>query len=134
MIPSPMKPTFSATLLLSRISGQIPSCSCCVTPQAAIRSFHQSLRSSGCTPGRRSLRIRASPVRQARTDSGSHLCQAPEPGTGEIHYPFVLGELEKLGYEGYVGLECNPTTATTDESFGWLPEELRNRNMTVSDL
>jgi len=57
-----------------------------------------------------------------------------EPGTGEIHYPFVLGELEKLGYEGYVGLEYNPTTATTDESFGWLPEELHDRNMTASDL
>ena len=36
-----------------------------------------------------------------------------EPGTGEIHYPFVLAELESLGYDGYVGLEYNPTTETT---------------------
>jgi len=31
-----------------------------------------------------------------------------EPGTGEISYPRVLQELKKLGYTGYVGLECNP--------------------------
>jgi hydroxypyruvate isomerase len=57
-----------------------------------------------------------------------------EPGTGEIHYPFVLGELERLGYEGYVGLEYNPTTDTTGESLGWLPEELRGGDVSVSDL
>ncbi len=57
-----------------------------------------------------------------------------EPGTGEIHYPFVLGELERLGYEGYVGLEYNPTTQTTEESLAWLPEELRGENVSVADL
>jgi hydroxypyruvate isomerase len=48
-----------------------------------------------------------------------------EPGTGEIDYPYVLGQLEKAGYEGYVGLEYNPTTSTTEESFGWLPQRVR---------
>jgi hydroxypyruvate isomerase len=57
-----------------------------------------------------------------------------EPGTGEIHYPFVLDELEKLGYEGYVGLEYNPTTELTEESLGWLPKELRGRDVALSDL
>ena len=57
-----------------------------------------------------------------------------EPGTGEIHYPFVLAELEGLGYDGYVGLEYNPTTGTTEESFGWLPEESRSADVRVSDL
>ena len=57
-----------------------------------------------------------------------------EPGTGEIHYPYVLAALEDLGYAGYVGLEYNPTTQTTEESFGWLPEELRGGDVTVSDL
>jgi hydroxypyruvate isomerase len=57
-----------------------------------------------------------------------------EPGTGEIHYPFVLAALEDLGYEGYVGLEYNPTTSTTEESFYWLPRELRNGEAAVSDL
>ena len=57
-----------------------------------------------------------------------------EPGTGEIHYPFVLGELERLGYDGYVGLEYNPTTGSTEASFGWLPKELRGRGGAVSEL
>ena len=57
-----------------------------------------------------------------------------EPGTGEIHYPFVLAELEGLGYDGYVGLEYNPTTGTTEGSFGWLPEESRGADIRVSDL
>ena len=31
-----------------------------------------------------------------------------EPGTGEIHYNRVLKEAKKLGYKGFVGLECRP--------------------------
>jgi hydroxypyruvate isomerase len=57
-----------------------------------------------------------------------------EPGTGEIHYPFVLGELERLGYDGYVGLEYNPQAETTGESLAWLPGELRGDDVSVSDL
>ena len=57
-----------------------------------------------------------------------------EPGTGEIHYPYVLAQLEDLGYDGYVGLEYNPTTGTTEDSFGWLPKELRAGEVAVSDL
>ena len=57
-----------------------------------------------------------------------------EPGTGEIRYPYVLGVLEKLGYDGYVGLEYNPTTETTEESFDWLPKELRSKEVAVSEL
>jgi hydroxypyruvate isomerase len=57
-----------------------------------------------------------------------------EPGTGEIHYPFVLAELERLGYDGHVGLEYNPTKETTEESFGWLPKDLRGDDVSVSDL
>ena len=57
-----------------------------------------------------------------------------EPGTGEIHYPYVLAELERLGYDGYVGLEYNPTTGTTEESLGWLPEGPRGADVAVSDL
>jgi hydroxypyruvate isomerase len=57
-----------------------------------------------------------------------------EPGTGEIYHPFVLGELERLGYDGYVGLEYNPTTETTEESLVWLPRELRGGDVSASDL
>ena len=57
-----------------------------------------------------------------------------EPGTGEIRYPYVLAVLEDLGYDGYVGLEYNPTTETTEESLKWLPRELRGVGVAVSDL
>jgi hydroxypyruvate isomerase len=42
-----------------------------------------------------------------------------EPGTGEINFPFVLGALDRLGYDGFVGLEYRPT-GTTETSFGWI--------------
>lgn len=35
-----------------------------------------------------------------------------EPGTGEINYPFVLGELDKSGYEGWIGCEYRPRGET----------------------
>ena len=57
-----------------------------------------------------------------------------EPGTGEIHYPFVLAELEKLGYSGYVGLEYNPSDGDTEGSLDWLPKERRSGEVSVSDL
>ena len=57
-----------------------------------------------------------------------------EPGTGEIHYPYVLKELEELRYDGYVGLEYNPTTERTEESFGWIPKNLRGGDVTVTEL
>jgi len=45
-----------------------------------------------------------------------------EPGTGEINYRFILGLLEHSGYGGWVGLEYNASTATTEESLGWIGE------------
>jgi hydroxypyruvate isomerase len=47
-----------------------------------------------------------------------------EPGTGEIHYPHVFTALERLGYQGYIGLEYNPTRSS-EESFAWLPGDRR---------
>jgi hydroxypyruvate isomerase len=41
-----------------------------------------------------------------------------EPGTGEIHWPFVLGLLDRLGYPGWVGCEYRPAT-TTEAGLGW---------------
>jgi hydroxypyruvate isomerase len=57
-----------------------------------------------------------------------------EPGTGEIHYPYVFCVLEELGYDGFVGLEYNPTTERTEESFAWIPEGLRGGDVRVEDL
>jgi len=47
-----------------------------------------------------------------------------EPGSGDLPLDRWLGELEKSGYTGFVGLEYKPTTSTA-ESLGWLPVERR---------
>ena len=45
-----------------------------------------------------------------------------EPGTGEVNFGFVLSLLDRTGYGGWVGCEYNPSTATTEESLGWIKE------------
>lgn len=47
-----------------------------------------------------------------------------EPGTGEIHYPFLFGHLDRLGYGGWIGCEYKPAT-TTDAGLGWARDYLR---------
>lgn len=42
-----------------------------------------------------------------------------EPGTGEINFSFVLRELDRLGYAGWVGCEYVPSTGRAEDSFGW---------------
>lgn len=42
-----------------------------------------------------------------------------EPGTGEINYPFVFAELDRLGYGGWVGCEYKPR-ASTSSGLGWM--------------
>ncbi len=44
-----------------------------------------------------------------------------QPNTGEINYAFVLKELDKLGFNGYVGLEYKPDP-DADSSYGWIKE------------
>jgi len=56
-----------------------------------------------------------------------------EPGTGEIRFPYVLSEIEALGYTGYVGLEYIPTSGT-EESLRWLPRELRGHDIQIDQL
>ena len=41
-----------------------------------------------------------------------------EPGTGEIHHPFLFDLLDKEGYRGFVGCEYKPK-GQTDEGLGW---------------
>jgi hydroxypyruvate isomerase len=41
-----------------------------------------------------------------------------EPGTGEIHHPFLFDLLDKEGYQGFVGCEYKPK-GKTDEGLGW---------------
>jgi hydroxypyruvate isomerase len=41
-----------------------------------------------------------------------------DPGTGEINYPYVFAEIDRLGYEGWIGCEYKPPAATLD-SLTW---------------
>ncbi len=41
-----------------------------------------------------------------------------EPGTGEIHYPFLFAHLDRIGYRGWVGCEYKPAT-TTEAGLHW---------------
>ena len=57
-----------------------------------------------------------------------------EPGSGRIDYRAFLRTIDQLAYPGYIGLEYRPTTATTEQSFGWLPEDRNYDNVSVSTL
>jgi len=46
-----------------------------------------------------------------------------EPGTGEINYQFVFEELDRLGYEGWIGCEYKPK-AGTEAGLGWIRKYL----------
>ncbi len=41
-----------------------------------------------------------------------------EPGSGEIHYPFLFDFIDDLGYDGWIGCEYKPAT-TTEDGLGW---------------
>jgi hydroxypyruvate isomerase len=45
-----------------------------------------------------------------------------EPGTGEINFPFLFRYLDEIGYEGWIGCEYKPKTAT-DQSLDWLASQ-----------
>ena len=47
-------------------------------------------------------------------------------GTGEINWPFLLGQIERLGYTDFVGLEYVPLP-NTKESLNWLPDNKRGQ-------
>ena len=47
-----------------------------------------------------------------------------EPGTGTLDLDRYLGRLAAAGYDGWVGLEYQPSGASAD-SFAWLPRERR---------
>lgn len=44
-----------------------------------------------------------------------------QPGTGELNYAFLLSELDRISYEGYVGLEYVPKPDTLG-SLGWIKQ------------
>ncbi|MFT4097042.1 MAG: hydroxypyruvate isomerase family protein [Rhodoblastus sp.] len=48
-----------------------------------------------------------------------------EPDGEELNYPFLFAELDRLGYDGYVGCEYNPRGKTTD-GLAWFKPYARN--------
>ncbi len=44
-----------------------------------------------------------------------------QPGTGEINFPFLFAELDRLGYAGFVGLEYVPVPDTLS-SLSWIAD------------
>jgi hydroxypyruvate isomerase len=44
-----------------------------------------------------------------------------EPGTGELNFPYLLAEIDRLGYQGWVGCEYKPMTGTA-EGLGWMKD------------
>lgn len=48
------------------------------------------------------------------------------PGTGDLDFPSLFGQLEATGYDGYIGLEYKPLPGTSSaDNFPWLPLALR---------
>ena len=43
-----------------------------------------------------------------------------EPGTGEIRFDFLFAQLERLGYDGWIGCEYQPK-GRTDVGLDWMP-------------
>ena len=41
-----------------------------------------------------------------------------EPDEGEVSYPAIFAELDRLGYAGYVGAEYHPR-GKTEDGLGW---------------
>jgi len=42
-----------------------------------------------------------------------------EPGTGEINFPFLLDDIDRIGYAGWVGCEYKPS-GRSEDSFAWM--------------
>jgi hydroxypyruvate isomerase len=79
--------------------------------------YHMQIMQGDLVPTYARLRDRIAHV-QVADNPGRN-----EPGTGEINYRLVLNELERLGYDGYVGCEYKPKAGTT-EGLGWMKEVL----------
>jgi hydroxypyruvate isomerase len=59
------------------------------------------------------------------------------PGTGAVDFGRILSTLDRLGYDGYVGLEYQPTAGETLRSLAWLPKTFRagdQRSTAIGEL
>ncbi len=80
--------------------------------------YHAQVMQGDLVPTFERLRHRIAHVQLADTP-GRH-----EPGTGEINFAFVLRELDRLGYDGFIGCEYKPK-AGTSAGLAWREPFLR---------
>ena len=74
--------------------------------------YHMQIMEGDLVPTFRRLKDRIGHV-QIADNPGRN-----EPGTGEIHYPFIFAALDEAGYSGFVGCEYKPKGATS-AGLGW---------------
>lgn len=77
--------------------------------------YHMQIMQGDLVPGFARLQDKIAHV-QIADNPGRH-----EPGSGEIHYPFIFAELDRLGYDGWVGAEYVPSGPTSG-TLGWRPK------------
>lgn len=75
--------------------------------------YHMQVMQGDLMPTFARLQQRISHV-QVADNPGRH-----EPGTGEINYGFIFAELQRLGYDGWIGCEYVPAGKTSD-GLGWM--------------
>lgn len=75
--------------------------------------YHMQIMQGDLIPNFQALQDRIAHV-QIADNPGRH-----EPGTGEIHHPYLFESLDRLGYAGWVGAEYKPA-AGTSEGLGWM--------------
>ncbi|MCU0868869.1 MAG: hydroxypyruvate isomerase [Burkholderiales bacterium] len=80
--------------------------------------YHMQIMEGDLAPTFEALLPRIGHVQIADTP-GRH-----EPGTGEIHYPFLFTHFDRSGYAGWVGCEYRPA-AVTEDGLGWATPWLR---------
>lgn len=74
--------------------------------------YHMQVMEGDLGPTLKALLPRIGHI-QVADNPGRH-----EPGTGEIHYPFLFRLLDTLGYAGWVGAEYVPGSGT-EAGLGW---------------
>jgi hydroxypyruvate isomerase len=79
--------------------------------------YHMQVMQGDLIPTYERLRHRIGHI-QVADSPGRH-----QPGTGEINYDFVFAELDRLGYDGWVGCEYRPKSGKGAD-IGWM-ERLR---------
>lgn len=75
--------------------------------------YHAQREEGNLTPTLRQWLPRIQHI-QIADNPGRH-----QPGTGEINFPFLFAELDRLGYTGYIGCEYIPYP-DTERSLSWI--------------